>query len=83
MGRGVALYLTAVGDTVHVASRFQDLTKEYACQLIISAQVAEHAGLDVSSFPQHELTVRNRTEPIIIRTIENVGEISEILDGPR
>jgi adenylate cyclase len=76
MGRGVALYLTAVGDTVHVASRFQDLTKEYACQLVISEQVAERAGLDVSAFPRHELAVRNRTEPIVIRTIENVGEIS-------
>jgi adenylate cyclase len=75
MGRGVALYLTAVGDTVHVASRFQDLTKEYACQLIISAQVAERAGLDVSAFPQHELAVRNRTEPIVIRTIEDAGVV--------
>ncbi len=75
MGRGVAMYLTAVGDTVHVASRFQDLTKEYACQLIVSAEVAERAGLDVSRFPMHELTVRNRTEPIVIRTIEDVGDI--------
>ena len=80
MGRGVALYLTAVGDTVHVASRFQDLTKEYACQLVISAQVAERAGLDVSGFPRHELAVRNRTEPIVIRTIEDVGEISGLHD---
>ena len=76
MGLGAALYLTAVGDTVHVASRFQDLTKEYACQLIISEQVAERAGLDVSGFPQHELAVRKRTEPIVIRTTENVEEIS-------
>ena len=57
MGLGAALYLTTVGDTVHVASRFHDLTKEYACQLIISKQVAERAGLDVSGFPQHELAV--------------------------
>jgi adenylate cyclase len=75
MGRGVAMYLTAVGDTVHVASRFQDLTKEYACQLIISAGVAGRAGLDVSAFPMHKLTVRNRTEPIAIRTINDVRDI--------
>ncbi|MBW2053643.1 MAG: adenylate/guanylate cyclase domain-containing protein [Deltaproteobacteria bacterium] len=48
MGRGSAMYLTAVGDTVHVASRFQDLTKEHDCQLIISDLVAEQAGIDVS-----------------------------------
>ena len=51
MGRGVASYLTAVGDTVHVASRLQDLTKEYQCQLVISEQLAAHAGLEVSPFP--------------------------------
>ena len=70
MGRGVASYLTAVGDTVHVASRLQDLTKEYQCQLVISEQLAAHAGLEVSPFPRHELRVRNRGEPIVIRVMK-------------
>ena len=76
MGRGVAKYLTAVGDTVHVASRLQDLTKQYKCQLIISESVAQSAGLDVAGFPRQELTVRNRIEPIAIHTIENVESLT-------
>ena len=72
MGRGVASYLTAVGDTVHVTSRLQNLTKEYRCQMVISEQVAQLAGLNVSPFPRHELTVRNRAEPIVIRVIKEV-----------
>ena len=75
MGRGVASYLTAVGDTVHVASRLQDLTKEYQCQLVISEQLAAYAGLDVSPFARHELRVRNRGEPIVIRVIEDVQAV--------
>ena len=75
MGRGVASYLTAVGDTVHVASRLQDLTKEYQCQLVVSEQLAAHAGLEVSPFPRHELRVRNRGEPIVIRVIEDVQAV--------
>ena len=75
MGRGVASYLTAVGDTVHVASRLQDLTKEYQCQMVISEQLAAHAGLEVSPFPRHELRVRNRGEPIVIRVIEDVQAV--------
>ena len=70
MGRGVAKYLTAVGDTVNTASRLQDLTKEYGCRLVISARVAERAGANVSAFPAHEIEVRNRTEPLTIRAIE-------------
>ncbi|HSF05970.1 MAG TPA: adenylate/guanylate cyclase domain-containing protein [Methylomirabilota bacterium] len=69
MGYGVARYLTAVGDTVHVASRLQDLTKTYNCELIVSQSVADGAGLDVRALPRHELTVRNRAEPVVIYVV--------------
>jgi adenylate cyclase len=72
MGFGEAVYLTAVGDTVHVASRLQDLTKEYGCQLVISELVACRAGFDVSAYPRQELALRNRNEPISIRVIDDV-----------
>ena len=73
MGFGANMHLTAIGDTVNVASRLQDLTKEYGCQLIISEQVARYAGLDPSIFPRHELTVRNRREPLAIFVIDDVS----------
>jgi adenylate cyclase len=76
MGHGEAMYLTAVGDTVHVASRLQDLTKQYQCQLIISEAAAQRAGIDVSGFPRHEVTVRNRTEPVAIHTIEDLESLT-------
>jgi adenylate cyclase len=72
MGYGTARYLTAVGDTVHVASRLQDLTKEYDCQLIVSEAVARHARLDVAALSRHELAVRNRAEPVVIYVVEEV-----------
>jgi adenylate cyclase len=78
MGYGSTMYLTAVGDTVHVASRFQDLTKQYQAQLVISEQVAERAGLDVSTFPRHEITVRNRREPLAIRVIADVRALPQL-----
>ena len=75
MGRGVAKYLTAVGDTVNTASRLQDMTKEYGCRLVISAQVAERAGADVSAFPAHQIEVRNRAAPLTIRAVENPRDV--------
>jgi adenylate cyclase len=78
MGYGAAIHLTAVGDTVNVASRLQDLSKEYSCQLVISEQAVQHAGLDVSSFPRHELTLRNRRE---LLTVYIIGDVQTVLSG--
>jgi adenylate cyclase len=78
MGRGLALYLTAVGDTVHVASRLQELTKDYGCQLVISDLVAARAGCQMSVFPCHELTVRNRRDALVIRTIDDVQALTQM-----
>ena len=69
MGRGSARFLTAIGDTVHVASRLQELTKDYRCPVIVSHSVAQKAQLDVARFPRHELAVRNRTSPIAIHIV--------------
>ena len=72
MGHGVASYLTAVGDTVNTASRLQDLTKQFDCQVVLSEPVAQRAGVDVSNFPRNEITVRNRAAPIAVRIVVDV-----------
>jgi adenylate cyclase len=69
MGYAEAVYLTAVGDTVHVASRLEGLTKEYDCQLVISEEVARRAGADVEAFPAHELNLRGRVDRLAIRVV--------------
>jgi adenylate cyclase len=66
MGYGDAVYLTAVGDTVHVASRLEALTKEYDSELVVSEAVARRAGVSTEGLPRHELTLRNRAEPLTV-----------------
>lgn len=77
MGYGSSIHLTAIGDTVNVASRLQDLTKEYGCPLVISEQVAHYARLNVSSLPKHEITVRNRREALTIFVVDDVASVTE------
>jgi adenylate cyclase len=75
MGYGEGVYLTAVGDTVHVASRLEQLTKEYDCTLVFSEEVAKHAAIDASRFRRHELTVRNRAGLLAIRVVDDVQRL--------
>jgi adenylate cyclase len=75
MGNAETTYLTAVGDTVHVASRLEGLTKEYHCQMVLSEQVAMCVGLDLTAYPRHEITVRNRTEALAIYVVKDVHSI--------
>jgi len=75
MGYGATVHLTAIGDTVNVASRLQDLTKEFACHLVVSEEVAQQAGLNVSALPRREITVRNRREALAIFVVEDVAAL--------
>ena len=75
MGWGESLYLTAVGDTVHVAARLEQATKDYAAELVVSDDVARRAGLDLSRFPGHDVAVRNRAGRIAIRVIDRAANL--------
>ena len=81
MGFAEAAYLTAVGDTVHVAARLEELTKKYACELVISEAVAVRAGIDVSGYPRDELILRNRSTPLAIRAIDDARRLAAALPG--
>jgi adenylate cyclase len=76
MGYAEGQYLTAVGDTVNAATRLEQLTKEYDCALVISDAVAARAGVGVSAYPGHILTLRNRAEVLSIRVIADVASLT-------
>jgi adenylate cyclase len=78
MGWGESFYLTAVGDTVHVAARLEQATKDYAAELVVSEDVARHATLDLSHFPAYNLSVRNRAGKIAIRVIDRVANLPSV-----
>lgn len=76
MGWGPSFYLTAVGDTVHVAARLEQATKDYAAELVVSDEVARLAGLDLAAFPGHELAVRNRGGRVAVRVVARVVDLA-------
>jgi len=75
MGWGESFSLTAVGDTVHVAARLEQATKDYDAELVVSEEVARLAGLDLSPFPAHDLAVRNRAGRLRVRVLSYAAEL--------
>jgi len=68
--------LTAVGDSVHVAARLQDLTKEHHCLAVVSASVLATAGLNAEHFTRREVRVRGRDAPLGVILIADLQTFS-------
>lgn len=68
MGHGPARALTAIGDTVNVASRLETLAKELDCQLVVSEAAARAAG-GLEDHPRREVDLRGRAGPIAVRLV--------------
>jgi adenylate cyclase len=68
---------TAIGEAVHVASRLQDLTKEYRCQLVVSETVGTVAGVPLGDFPRHDIQVRGLSAPLAIRVIDSAAKLAQ------
>ena len=64
MGYGTVKNITAIGDTVNVASRLESAAKEFETALVFSEPVASLSGIDISAIESREIAVRGRAEPL-------------------
>jgi class 3 adenylate cyclase len=62
-----------------VAARLEALTKEYDCELVISEAVARRAGVPTSGLPRHELTLRNRREPLAVFVVDEAAAVAPVV----
>lgn len=60
MGHGLAKGLTAVGDTVNVASRLESAAKEFNTTLVISEPAIVQSGINVSQLQERLIDIRGR-----------------------
>ncbi|MDP6591428.1 MAG: adenylate/guanylate cyclase domain-containing protein [Alphaproteobacteria bacterium] len=78
MGFSNAVSFTAIGDAVNTASRLEQATKEYSCQLIVSQDICKRAGVALVKFPLHEIQIRGRGQPVRVHCVEKASDMSEI-----
>ncbi|MBV8091524.1 MAG: adenylate/guanylate cyclase domain-containing protein [Alphaproteobacteria bacterium] len=82
MGYGSAAAITAIGDAVNTASRLEELTKEYSCELVVSEETVRRAGYDLSAFPRHEIELRGKRELLAIRILASARDLSTVQANP-
>jgi adenylate cyclase len=78
MGYGSASAITAIGDSVNTASRLEGLAKEYAVELVASAQVIAHAGLDLPGGRRGEIEIRGKQEKLEVAVFTSAQELPAI-----
>ena len=82
MGYGNATAITAIGDAVNTASRLEELTKEFDCELVVSEETVRRAGYELSAYPHHEIELRGKREMLAIRILASGRDLSSAQTGP-
>jgi adenylate cyclase len=76
MGYREVMNVTAIGDTVNVASRLEMVAKELNASVVVSEQLVRLAGLDLSTFELREIDIRGRAQPLQIRVVPQGATIA-------
>ncbi|HEV7410592.1 MAG TPA: adenylate/guanylate cyclase domain-containing protein [Bradyrhizobium sp.] len=76
------MVFTALGDAVNVAARLQDMTKSLSCEVIFSEEVRKTAGLPAHALPQHDVDIRGRAEPMVVRAAVSARSLSALVEEP-
>ena len=79
MGPPATPILSALGDTVNVAARLEAETKHRECMVVVSAACAHAAGVDLSAFPEHTVTVRGRADPVTYYAIADAAQLAALV----
>jgi adenylate cyclase len=78
MGYRQATNLTAIGDTVNIASRLETLTKEFAAELVVSQELLDRAGVDLGAHESHEVEIRGRLGRLQVRAIKQLADLTSL-----
>ena len=71
---------TALGDSVNVAARLQDMTKRLGCRAVISDEVCKMAGIPADALARAEVEIRGHEKPMSVRTLDDPTVLAGLLD---
>jgi len=74
IGSQVHMEYTAIGDTVNLASRLQDATKEVNCEILVSEATYQSVELQFEWKPLGGVHLKGRTQPVQVYAVEGLKE---------
>ncbi|MBA8901802.1 adenylate/guanylate cyclase domain-containing protein [Phyllobacterium sp. P30BS-XVII] len=75
MGYGAVKSLTAIGDTVNVASRLETVAKEFDVTLVVSEPAIMLAGSDTAGLEVREVAIRGRALPLRVYIVPQESSV--------
>ncbi len=75
MGYGAVKSLTAIGDTVNVASRLEAVAKEFDVTLVVSEPVVTLAASDTAGLEVRDVAIRGRALPLRVYIVPQESSI--------
>jgi adenylate cyclase len=70
---------TALGDSVNVAARLQDMTKALGCKVVVSEEVCQGANIPLDALTRTQIEIRGHSEPMTVRTEEDPTVLASLL----
>ena len=71
---------TALGNSVNVAARLQDMTKRLDCRAVISEEVCKMAGIPADTLTRADVEIRGHEKPMSVRTTDDPTVLAGLLD---
>ena len=72
---------TALGDSVNVTARLQELCKSLDCKVVVSDEVCRVAGLSEQALPCTEVPIRGHDQPMMVRTATDPTVLASLLEA--
>jgi len=79
MGHGRAASLTAIGDTINIASRLEGLAKLHNAELAVSAELVKFADVTIVDHESQELAIRGRAATLETWIVPKAAEIERFV----
>jgi adenylate cyclase len=73
---------TVIGDAVNVAARLEEMTKIFACEVMMSEEVFDRAGFGPDDLPAHDVAPRGREAGLRARSVGRAADLAGLLAAP-